>query len=112
MNRFSTVLLTLGFATGLPMMAVAGEKQHSTYQITYTSADLSTSQRVAELHARIEKTAKEHCPSYFTARSLSDTRSCVRDVTRDLVKQIDNPQLTAYAAGERSVELAAATPRG
>jgi|GEM_PF-956034 len=111
LKRFGTVLLTLTLATGLPISGVADRKEASSYSLSYSSADLSTSQRVADLHARIEKTAKEHCPTYFESRSMSDTRNCVRDVTRDLVAQIDNPQLTAYASGEQVVELADATPR-
>lgn len=113
MKRFSTVLFSLGLATGLPVLAHAERDDTSTYRLSYSTSDLSSADRVAELHARIEKTAREHCPSYFTSRSISDTRNCVREVTGDLVKRINNPRLTAYAAGEKSVELAdATTPHG
>lgn len=91
MKRFSTVLLTLTLATGLSISGYADQKEYSSYSLSYSSPDLSTSQRVADLHSRIEKTAREHCPTYFESRSMSDTRNCVRDVTSDLVGQIDNP---------------------
>lgn len=112
MKRFSTVLFSLSLAAGLPMVTHADDKDDSTYSLTYSAADLSSREGVAALHQKIEKTARDHCPSYFSIRSISDSRACVRDVSNDLVKSIDNPQLTAYAAGEEMVEMADASPRG
>lgn len=112
MKSLSTAILSLGLAAGIPAMAWADRADSSTYRFSYSASDLKSPERVAALHAEIEKAAREHCPDYFTIRNISDTRSCVRDVTEDLVKQIDNPRLTAYAAGQTTVELAEATPRG
>ncbi len=102
MKRLSTVLLsfslTTGLAAALPMVAHADRDDTSKYSFSYSAADLSSPDRVAELHRKIEVTAREHCPSYLEIRSISESRSCVRDVTRDLE---DDQQSTLDRLRER-----------
>lgn len=106
MKRITTVLFSMAIATGTPVVALAADNDASRYNLVYSTADFSSSAGVEALHKRILDTAKSHCPSYFVSRSMSDTRACVRDVVSDLVRVINNPMLTAYAEGRRSVELA------
>jgi len=112
MKRISTVILSVALTAGLHSAAQADQEESNRYSVVYSTSDFSSNDNVAQLHRKIVKTAKAHCPSYFTTRSLADVNSCVRDVVADLVRNIDNPQLTAYAAGESTVELAAETDDG
>ncbi|MCP5178789.1 MAG: UrcA family protein [Pseudomonadales bacterium] len=99
---------TLTFATlTLALSASAfGHASDADYSLVYRNADFATYENVRDLHQRIVKTAKAHCPSYFTTRSLSDVNTCVRDVVENLVRSIDNPRLTAYDAGQPAFDVA------
>ncbi len=107
MNERKTTLLILGLAVLLPGAALAEKPSSSNYNLVYSEADFSSAAAVQELHTKIVRTARSHCPSYFTTRSLADTRSCVRDVVTNLVRVIDHPQLTGYAHGDGVLKLAA-----
>lgn len=107
MNGTRTVLLIVGLAMTLPGVAFAEKPNSSNYNLVYSQADFSSVASVQELHAKIVRTARSHCPSYFSTRSLADTRRCVRDVVTDLVRVINHPQLTAYAHGDGVMKLAA-----
>ena len=107
MNGIRTTLLIVGLAMTLPGVAIAEKPNGSNYNLVYSQADFSSAASVQELHAKIVRTARSHCPSYFSTRSLADTRSCVRDVVTNLVRIINHPQLTAYAQGDGVMKLAA-----
>jgi len=107
MTRSKTTRLILGLVIALPGVLHAEKADSSNYNLVYSAADFSSAQTVQELHTKIVRTARTHCPSYFTTRSLADTRSCVREVVINLVRVIDHPQLTAYAQGEGVLKLAA-----
>ncbi len=107
MKHLQSILLILGLGLALPGLVNAGKADSSNYNLVYSAADFSSAQTVQELHTKIVRTARSHCPGYFTSRSLADTRSCVRDVVKDLVRVIDHPQLTAYAQGDGVMKLAA-----
>jgi UrcA family protein len=107
MNGIKTTLLIFGLAITLPGVAFAERPGSSNYNLVYTEADFSSAASVQELHAKIVRTARSHCPSYFSTRSLADTRSCVRDVVTNLVRVINRPQLTAYAQSNGVMKLAA-----
>ncbi len=91
----------------LSASAFAGPNE---YSLVYSKSDFANYQSVADLHKKIVRTAKEHCPSYTVTRSLHDVNSCVTDVIDDLVRVIDNPQLTAYAEGDTSLQIAGESP--
>ena len=80
------------------------------YSLVYSKSDFANYTSVAELHEKILRTAKAHCPSYFKTRALNDVNSCVNDVVQDLVRVIDNPRLTAYAEGDTSIRVAGEAP--
>lgn len=107
MNGTRTTLLIVGLAMTLPGVTFAEKPNNSNYNLVYSQADFSSAASVQELHAKIVRTARSHCPSYFSTRSLADTRSCVRDVVTNLVRIINHPQLTAYAQGDGVMKLAA-----
>jgi UrcA family protein len=106
MMRITKVLFSLVIATGTPVVALAAEDSASRYNLVYSNSDFSSPAAVEALHERIVDTAKSHCPSYFVSRSMADTRACVRDVVSELVKVINNPMLTSYAAGNSVQEVA------
>ena len=107
MNGTRTMLVIVGLALVLPGEAFAEKPNSSNYNLVYSQADFSSAASVQELHAKIVRTARSHCPGYFSTRSLADTRSCVRDVVTNLVRVINHPQLTAYAQGDGVMKLAA-----
>ncbi len=107
MTQIKTTLLIFGFVIVLPGLAIAEKPSNSNYNLVYSKADFSSAESVQELHTKIVRTARSHCPSYFTTRSLADTRSCVRDVVTNLVKVINHAQLTAYAQGDGVLKLVA-----
>lgn len=107
MNGTRTTILIVGLAMALPGVALAEKPNSSNYNLVYSQADFSDAASVQELHTKIVRTARSHCPSYFSTRSLADTRSCVRDVVTNLVRVINHPQLTAYAQGDGLMKLAA-----
>ena len=107
MNDIKTTLLIFGLVIAMPGVVFAERPNSSYYNLVYSEADFSSAVSVQELHAKIVRTARSHCPSFFTTRSLADTRSCVRDVVTNLVRVIDHPQLTAYAQEDGVLKLAA-----
>ncbi len=93
------------------MMSATAYADPNEYTLVYSKSDFANYSSIAELHEKIVKTAKAHCPSYFTTRSLADVNACVSEVVDDLVRVIDNPRLTAYAEGDTSLRIAGeATP--
>ncbi len=91
------------------MMSATAYADPNEYTLVYSKSDFANYSSIAELHEKIVKTAKAHCPSYFTTRSLADVNACVSEVVDDLVRVIDNPKLTAYAEGDTSLRIAGDT---
>ena len=100
--------LTPALIAGCVMSAAAAADPNE-YTLVYSKSDFTNYQNVAELHKKIVRTARAHCPSYFTTRALADRNACVKDVVADLVRVIDNPKLTAYAEGDTSLRIAGDT---
>lgn len=92
MNRVLIILLTFSFAA-----AAGADETH--YKFAYSAADFTDLGSVERLHKRISRTARDFCPPYLPARHLAETRRCVAEVTRDIVRSIDHPALTAVAEG-------------
>ena len=94
--------------TGLLMVGSVWAQDN--YAISYNQADLLTPAGIANVHAKILKTAKEHCPPYSRVRDLSSQRRCIKEVEGDLVAKINHPALTAYANNpqQRGADIAAA----
>ncbi len=88
------------------MMSATAFADPNSYSLVYSKADFADQNGVAELHRKIVRTARQHCPNYFTTRSLADVNACVREVVDDLVQVIDNDSLTAYAQGETALRIA------
>ena len=93
-------------AVALSVASTTAFADPNEYSLMYSKSDFTSHQGVVELHEKIVRTAKAHCPSYFTTRSLADVNACVEEVVNDLVKVIDNPQLTAYAEGDTDLRVA------
>lgn len=106
MTALHTAALTVGLIMALPGIVHAGKTSSSNYDLVYSRADFRSPQTIQELHARIVRKARSHCPSYFITRSLADTRNCVRDVVNHLIQVIDHPQLTAFTQDDALPRLA------
>ena len=89
-------------------LLVSGMSYANDYSFSYSPSELETIESVQSLHGEIVETAKEHCPSYNSTRSLADRRNCVNDVVSDLVQKVDSPVLTAYHQGEVNAQVAQA----
>ena len=89
------------------MGAMTAQAKDTSYTLTYDDAELATQQGVAAVHERIEMVAKSYCPDYSKVLNLSSVRSCVKEVTDDLVAKVGHPQLTQFHTGEAPVRIAA-----
>lgn len=86
--------LILGLGVSLMAATAAG----ADLSFKWTAADLTTADRVAATHARIEQSAADYCEANLRdTRAISRMRSCMSWLTRELVDQIDDVRLTAYA---------------
>ena len=90
-------------------LLMAGVSVADEYKLAYSASDLNSIESVQDLHVEIVETAKSHCPSYTSTRSLADRRACVDDVVTDLVEKVDSPVLTAYHQGEVNAQVAQAS---
>ena len=95
------ILTTAVCALGLASSAFAQD-----YAVGFEATELNSYAGVKSVHAKIEQTAKEHCPTYRQIRSLADVRTCRAEVVADLVSKVDNPSLTAFHQGEFAEQLA------
>jgi len=91
--------VTAALTTGLALSA-AGHASSQESTVTYERGELSTLAGAKDVHTRILRAAKDHCPSYSKLRDLKFTQSCIAQVTEDLVSKVDNPRLTAIHNGE------------
>ena len=86
----------------LSAFSMAGER----YSIAYSKADFRTTESVEQLHKKIVRTARAHCPDYSRTRSLSNTYDCIDAVVADITASIDQPALTALVHGKADARLA------
>ncbi len=97
----------VGFAVlGFGQTALAEE-----YAMSYSSQELSTAGGVKDVHERIVKVARQYCPTYSQIRNHKDVDACVDGVVADLVRKVNNAQLSSYHAGEEGVRFATAGVR-
>lgn len=103
MNRWQILIIAVVLSAG----AQAGDSDR--YALQYSNRDFQSEATVKALYQRIRQVAKDHCPNYFRERDLAGVNDCVRDVTLDIVRSIDNAALSAVAQN-RAQDLVAGDP--
>ena len=73
----------------ITMLLLAATAQAEQFSFSYSKQDFASPEAVAQLHERIEATARAHCNrQYFRDRYLSQVKGCVRDVVEEIVESI------------------------
>ena len=103
MKMFALALATLAFS------AVAAAEDPV---FRFSPEDLTTLEKIAATHERIEATAESYCQDHLKGtRGVQPWRTCVAAVVDEIVASIDDQRLTAYAeTGTVDEELLAAVP--
>ena len=104
--RTATMLSVPALVAMMFAFASAPAAAEEEYALVYSASDFQSSQSIRDLHKKIVHTAKDHCPSYFVTRSLPDVTRCVEEVVQNLVRVIDNAELSAYAEGDTGLRVA------
>lgn len=107
-----TKFITAGMAvftltTGLAGPAQAQDGHSFSYELRLSKAELQTEAGLGRALQKVKATAQETCAEEFaSARFVKDRMRfdrCVRWVTKDLIRKIDRPRLTALHRGEAPV---------
>ena len=89
MKKLALSLATLAFSAA----AAAGDPV-----FRFSPDDLTTLERIAATHERIEVTAQDYCREHLKGtRGVQPWRTCVSAVVDEIVGSIDDKRLTAYA---------------
>lgn len=92
MKKLALTIATLSLAGA----AAAVTAQEPVFR--WTPEELTTLERIAATHDRIKHTAAEYCQDHLNGtRALSAWRSCVKAVSEEIVMNIDDARMTAYA---------------
>lgn len=105
MKKLAITLVTLSFA---------GAAAAADPVFRWDPQELTTLERIAATHERIEATASDYCRDHLDGtRGLSGWRDCVKAVTEEIVTSVDDVRLTAYATtGTVDEALLASVPAG
>ena len=93
-----TLLLIVSSMTSPTLLAA----EH--YIVRFAQAELDSTAGMQGVYRRIEKAAREYCPSYRQIRSHADVRSCVKAVVDDLVQKTQSEAFIKYAAGQQQAK--------
>ncbi len=67
------------------------------FHFPYEPSELSTPERLAVLHERLEKSVNEYCvASYRQTRSLHDKRRCMKSLASMVIEDIGDRRLVAF----------------
>lgn len=92
MNKIASCLGTI------ILVGAAATANAETDKFAFSPAELTTMQGIQSTHARIESKAQRFCREMLHGtRNLSGMTSCVRAVTNEIVDNIGDGRLTAYA---------------
>ena len=97
MKKFLFVLVACVFSTS----AMARD-----FHFPYEPSELSTPERLAVLHERLEKSVNGYCvASYRETRSLHDKNRCMKSLVSMVIEDIGDRRLVAFVEQQD-------TPRG
>ncbi len=92
-NSLALILvLTAGIAF-LPFTHAA-----DSYALVLQQEELTTTDGLQQVHARMLQAAKDYCPTYLQIRSRADVATCIEGVVEDLTAKIADERLTNYVA--------------
>lgn len=90
MSKFTLTLTALTFA------ASAATADDPVFR--WAPDDLATLQGVTATHQRVQDTAKAYCKDYLRGtRGISRMARCIDRLADEIVEQVADPRLTAYA---------------
>lgn len=66
------------------------------YALAFKPAEISTKAGMQQLHNEIREVAKDACPSSRGVRSIRLVKTCIQEVTADLVSKVGVPAFSEF----------------